>query len=441
MPALISPAPTPSRGGTGWPPDRASGVLLPVAALPGGRLGPEARALIDWLERAGQRFWQILPLGPPDRFGSPYASPSAFAGSPLLLGDPEARVSPSEARAFRRQHAYWVDDWLGWCGETGALDDQVRFDREWKDIRRYARAHGVRIVDLPIYVARESADVAAHPDLFDLDRAAGVPPDLFTTTGQLWGNPTYRWGALRRSGYRWWIERFRRTMDLVDATRIDHFRGFVAFWAVPRGSRTAEHGRWYRSPGIELFRAVAAELGPLPLVAEDLGVITGPVHRLREELGALGMHVLEFGFGSLRDSHHPRNHRELSVVYTGTHDHAPAAGWWRTTTPGQRRRVHDALVAAGIEEADPVWSFVELALSSRAVLSVVQLQDVLGLGDEARTNVPGSLAGNWSWRLEPDALDAGTAERLRELTARHGRCEPAARHRRRRPARSVEAPS
>lgn len=409
-----------------WPPPRASGVLLHPTSLPAGRLGGEAHAFVDWLARAGQRFWQILPLAPPDGYGSPYASPSAFAGSPLLLADPDAPVAPSEARAFRRRHAYWIDDWTDWTGDSGSLADQVRFEREWLALRRHANRRGVRIIgDLPIYVARESADVAAHPELFDCGRAAGVPPDLFTRTGQLWGNPTYRWGQLRRTGYRWWIERFRRTMQLVDATRLDHFRGFVAHWAVPQGARTAQHGRWYRSPGAELFAAVAAELGPPPLIAEDLGVITPPVHRLREAVDALGMHVLEFGFGSVRDSHHPRNHRELSVVYTGTHDHAPIAGWWKATRRGERALVARELQRAGIEETDPSWAMIELAFSSPARVAIVQLQDALGLCDEARMNTPGSLGGNWTWQLERGALTDDLADRLRAVAAGRGRCEPA----------------
>ena len=406
-----------------WPPSRSAGVLLHPTSLPGGRIGPEAYAFVDWLAAAGQSFWQVLPLTPPDRHGSPYACVSAFAGSPVLLDAPDAAVSPSEERAFRRDHAYWIDGWADWLGSGGAaIADQVRFEREWLALRRHANSRGVRIIgDLPIYVARRSADVAAFPDLFDLTLEAGVPPDLFSSTGQLWGNPTLRWRASRRDGHRWWIERFRRAMQLVDATRIDHFRGFVAYWAVSRGSRTAQHGRWLRGPGLELFRTVEARIGMPPLIAEDLGVITRPVHRLREAIGAPGMHVLQFGFGSERDWHHPLRHRELSVAYTGTHDHPPIGGWWRALPPSSRAQVERALSRAGIAGDDPSWALVELALASPARLAVVQLQDLLDLGDEARMNTPGTKRGNWTWRVEPGVLTEGLAARLREAAGRRDR--------------------
>lgn len=410
----------------GWPPLRSSGVLLHPTSLPEGRLGRDAYGFVDWLARAGQAFWQVLPLNPPDAFRSPYASPSAFAGFPGLLARPDAKVSRSALSAFRRRHAYWIDDWAAFTGAgSEAIADQLRFEREWLALRRYASERGVRIIgDLPIYVARDGADVASHPEFFDLSRAAGVPPDYFSETGQLWGNPTYRWAVLRRDRFRWWTERLRRTLRLVDATRLDHFRGFVAFWAVPEGSVTAEHGRWHPGPGLELFEAARSELGSLPLIAEDLGVITPPVHRLRQALGALGMHVLEFGFGASWRSHHPAHHRELSVVYTGTHDHAPVGGWWAGATSSERRLVARALDAAGIDDTDMSWALIELALSSRARVALVQAQDVLGLGEEARMNHPGTTAGNWRWRLDRGQLSDAHADRLRLLSERWGRGVP-----------------
>lgn len=422
VPAAAARARIPAR--TGWPPRRSSGVILHPAALPEGTLGPGARAFVDWLVAAGQSFWQVLPLGPPDDFGSPYASASAFAGWPGLLERPSARVTGSEIEDFRRRHAYWIDDWVAYeGGDDEVVADQVRFEREWLALRRYANARGVRIVgDLPIYVARDSADVASHPEYFDPAFAAGVPPDLFTRNGQLWGNPTYRWPALRRDGYVWWIERFRRTLELVDATRLDHFRGFVAYYAVPWGARTARRGRWRRSSGLPLFAAVEAALGTVPLIAEDLGVITPPVHRLREAIGALGMHVLQFGFGpDAEEAHAPQHHRELSVVYTGTHDHPPVAAWWDAAPAGTRSRVAESLAAFSIDEDDPVWALIELAQASPARLAIVQAQDVLGLGEAARTNTPGTTSGNWRWRLAHGQLTRGHARRLRAACARRGR--------------------
>ncbi len=321
---------------------RSSGVLLHPGSLPGGRLGPEAYRFVDWLEAAGQSWWQILPLGPPDRYGSPYAARSAFAGWPGLCAEPDAAVSPEEADAFRARHAYWLDGWARYAGK-GAVAGQVRFEREWLALRRYAAARGIRLIgDIPLYVADRSADVASHPELFDRSLIGGVPPDLFAETGQLWGSPIYAWPAHRAEGYRWWIERFRRTFELVDVARLDHFRGFVAYWAVPAGAPTAESGRWLRGPGLEPFRAVEAELGGLPLIAEDLGVITPPVERLREAIGAPGMRILQFGFGNPRSRDALANHPEHCVVYTGTHDNEPIAAWWRTAPAGRPRRRHDA---------------------------------------------------------------------------------------------------
>ena len=399
---------------------RASGVLLHPTSLPGDRLGDEAYAFVDWLVEAGQTFWQVLPLGPPDSFGSPYSGTSAFAGWEGLLAEPDAPVSAREEAAFRRRHAYWIDDWAEYAGEAGALAMQVRFEREWTALRGYANRRGVRIVgDIPLYVARESADVAAHPELFDLTLDAGAHPDLFSGWGQLWGNPTYRWEALRREGYRWWIERFERSLQLFDVARLDHFRGFVAYWAVRHGNRTARNGRWLRGPGRELFDALERGHGSLPVIAEDLGWITPAVHRLREALGVPGMHVMQWAFDGRRNAFHALEHqREYAVVYAGTHDNDTAAGWWRTAPQAVRERIEAARERAGLPAAEPSWTLVELTFSSRSRLAIVQLQDVLDLGSEARMNTPSTIAGNWLWRLGPGQLTAEHAARLRDATRR-----------------------
>src|SRR5438067_1776527 len=333
--------------------ERASGILLHPTSFPNGVLDEHAYGFVDWLAAAGQRWWQVLPLGPPEGLtGSPYMSPSAFAGSPALLADPEATVTASEAAAFRERNAYWVDDWVA---HGGSLEDQVRFEREWQALRDYARGQGVRVFgDMPIYVADGSADVRAHPQLFQDGVVAGVPPDLFAETGQLWGNPLYDWSAMRADGYRWWIERFRRAFDLVDLTRVDHFRGFVSYWAVPAGDATAVGGKWRRGPGADVFHAVERALGPLPVVAEDLGVITEPVVRLRRELGFPGMVVLQFALGGDPSNPHlPRNHEEHSVVYTGTHDNDTTLGWYESLTDEERAWTE-------LDPADPGWSLIEV---------------------------------------------------------------------------------
>jgi 4-alpha-glucanotransferase len=380
---------------------RSSGILLHPASLPNGKLDEHAYSFVDWLAAAGQRWWQVLPLGPPDDTGSPYMSASAFAGSTHLLAAPRARVSRAELLALRERHAYWLDDWVDF---GGSAEDQVRFDREWSRLRAYAAKKGVRIFgDMPIYVARDGADHAAHPDFFQRGAVAGVPPDYFTRTGQLWRNPLYDWHALREDGYRWWIERFRRAFELVDLTRVDHFRGFVAYWSVPARNKTAVHGTWRRGPGKQLFDAVQAALGPLPVVAENLGVITPPVEKLRRELGYPGMVVLQFTLGSIAPV------EQRSVVYTGTHDNDTTSGWFASLTDDERAKTK-------LDPADPAWSLIERASSSRAVLAVTPLQDVLGLGSEARMNFPGTERGNWQWRFRAGALSASCAKRLRELS-------------------------
>ena len=489
-------------------PPRSSGVQLHITSLPGGRLGPEAYRFVDWLAAAGQSWWQVLPLGPPDRYRSPYKSRSAFAAWPGLLSDRKAAVSAAEVSDFRESCGYWIEDWERFAGR-GAVLDQVRFDREWGALRRYCADRGVRLLgDLPIYVAPRSADHAAHPELFQDGLVAGAPPDAFSAAGQLWGNPLYDWPANRRQGYRWWVERLRRTLSLFDYARIDHFRGFVAYWAVPAGACTAAVGRWKRGPGRAVFDAIARGLGgggrdaiagglggggrdaiarglggggrdaiagglggggrdaiagglggggrdaiarglggggrdaiagglggggrdaiarglggggSLALVAEDLGVITPAVEALRDELGLPGMCVLQFGFDPDHPEsvHRPTNHAEWRFVYTGTHDHDTARGWYSSLDPSVRVMVDGDL--ARFSEREPWWGLIRLAFSSPARVAMIQAQDVLGLGSEGRMNDPRRATGNWRWQMEAGALTASLAARLREATEEAGR--------------------
>jgi 4-alpha-glucanotransferase len=394
---------------------RSAGILLHPTSLPSGRLGRDAYAFVDWLAAAGQSWWQVLPLGPPDEFGSPYRSPSAFAASPLLLAKPEARVTAGEIEDFVARHPYWAGGWARFAGE-GALADQVRFEREWGALRAYAAECGIRLIgDLPIYVSDVGADLAGWPELFVRGEVAGAPPDALSKTGQRWGNPLYDWPAHRATGYRWWRERFLRTFELVDLCRIDHFRGFVSYWAIQERHATAKNGRWRPGPGAELFEAVERELGDLPLIAEDLGHITPPVHRLRDELGLPGMVVLLWAFrGSRQSPHRLENHLPNSVAYTSTHDTDTAVGWFESLRPRQR-------AATGLDPAEPGWGLIDLAYSSCAALAVAPAQDVLGLGSASRMNRPGVTHGNWSWQLERGALNPPLARRLRRLAEHHGR--------------------
>jgi 4-alpha-glucanotransferase len=397
---------------------RSSGVQLHITSLPEGRLGPGAYRFVDWLAAAGQTWWQVLPLGPPDRYRSPYKARSAFAAWPGLLADPRAPVSASEMLEFRDRESFWAPDWESFAGR-GALADQVRFAREWDSLRSYATSAGVRLFgDVAIYVAPGSADHRAHPALFRSGVVAGAPPDAYSASGQLWGNPLYDWPALRRRRYRWWVERLRRTMSLFDIARIDHFRGFVSYWAVPSGARTAASGFWQRGPGRAVFDAAFAGLGSLALVAEDLGVITEPVGRLRDALGFPGMVVLQFGFepGDVESVHRFENHAVNRVVYTGTHDHDTARGWYSSLEPSIRAQVDSTITAAGVRERQPWWGLIRLALASRAQVAMMQTQDILGLGSEARMNAPGRAAGAWRWRMKRGALTPALARRLREAT-------------------------
>jgi 4-alpha-glucanotransferase len=398
---------------------RSSGVQLHPTSLPGGRLGDEAYRFVDWLAAAGQTWWQMLPLGPPGEGRSPYKSPSAFAASAELLADPDAPVAAGELAAFRERESYWIEDWERFAGE-GAAEDQLRFDREWGALRGYAARRGVRLIgDMPIYVAPGGADHRTHPELFLSGVVAGAPPDKFTDLGQLWGNPLYDWPALQRRGYRWWVERFRRSRELFDVCRIDHFRAFVAYWTVPEGAVDARGGHWRRGPGRAPFDAARRQLGELPLIAENLGKITPAVERLRRELGLPGMAVIQFAFDPEEpdNPHRLHNHRADNVVYTGTHDHDTIRAWWESLDGAGRPEVEAAIARAGVGDEQSWWALIRLAYASPAVVAIVQMQDVLGLRGEARMNVPGMVdARNWSWRLERGALTPELAERLRGAT-------------------------
>ncbi|HEX2084506.1 MAG TPA: 4-alpha-glucanotransferase [Solirubrobacteraceae bacterium] len=391
-------------------------------SLPSGRLGADAYAFVDWLAAAGQSWWQMLPLGPPDEHGSPYKSASAFAASPHLLAEPDAPVSDAERRAFRAREAFWIGDWQAF---GGAVDDQVRFDREWSALRAYANEAGVRLIgDIPIYVAPGGADHLTHPELFLPGFVAGAPPDQYTDLGQLWGNPMYDWPALRRRGYRWWVERLRRMTAFFDVSRIDHFRAFVAGWAVPATASDARSGAWRRGPGRAPFEAARRALGSLPFIAEDLGVITPAVERLRDSLGLPGMVVLQFGYDpSDPDSpHRVDRHAEHRVAYASTHDSDTVRGWYESASRATRELVDADLAARGIGGDDVAWSLIRLTFASPAEVAMVQAQDVLGLGSEGRMNVPGQEGrGAWTWRLEPGQLTSEHARRLRTASEEAGR--------------------
>jgi 4-alpha-glucanotransferase len=314
-----------------------------------------------------------------------------------------------------------------------ALADEIRFRefmqfiffKQWEAVRNAARARNIRIMgDVPIYVAHDSVDVWANPDLFQLDDAgnpvvvAGVPPDYFSATGQRWGNPIYRWDVLRATNYRWWVMRIRMNLRLADFIRLDHFRGFAAYWEVPANEPTAIHGRWMPGPGIDLFDALRNAFGDLPLVAEDLGFITPEVNELRDKTGMAGMKILQFGFSAPDSPHLPHRFSAHTVVYTGTHDNDTARGWFATASESERDLARTYL---GDDCEDVSWALIRAAYTSVAETAIVPLQDILGLGSEARMNRPGARLDNWSWRFVAGALTRTQADRLRRLAEISGR--------------------
>ena len=492
---------------------RASGILLHPTSLPNaypiGDLGLAATAFVDFLVESGQRWWQMLPIGPTGGENSPYQSPSAFAGNPLLVSPdrlveqgllsrqeiglsisgvagnvnyPEAarwKMSllkkafehfgeqrhvgrQSEFDAFARAESYWLEDfslfsaiqgkegtadWTRWQPELRTrlpdaviraqkhfADDiryhefvQWQFSVQWKELRTYCTSKGIQLIgDIPLFVAHHSADVWAHAELFKLNTdgnpavVAGVPPDYFSKTGQLWGLPVYRWEALQEQNYRWWIERLRTAFGRFDVNRLDHFIGFVRTYEVPATAKTALKGQYQPGGGAAFFNAIREALGSLPFVADDLGATSPAVVTLLDHFQIPGTRVLQFEFGSelQTNSDPPTPHPLKTVVYTGTHDNNTTAGWYKKLPGPQREVLRKRL---GANDAEIVWAMIREALASPANTAIVPAQDLLELGPAARMNFPGMAKGNWGWRLQDGVLTENLAQRLRSLTMEYGR--------------------
>ncbi|RXE55220.1 4-alpha-glucanotransferase [Methanoculleus taiwanensis] len=494
---------------------RKSGVLLPISSLPSpygiGDLGPRAYRFADFLARAGQTIWQILPINPISAIGgnSPYQSLSAFAFNTLLISPeqlvavglldqadiepwpafPEDRVdyrgtagyksglfdrayarfrengTDAHFGAFCDANRYWLDDyalfvalkeqnggrpWNEWAPglrdrDPEALERNVsglgyRIERErflqyvafrqWSWLKRYCRQRGIQIIgDIPIYVTYDSADVWANPELFKLGDdllpsvVAGVPGDYFNPDGQLWGNPVYDWDALRAQGYRWWIQRVEHTLSLVDQVRIDHFRGFVGYWEVPASEKTAKNGYWVGGPGADFFTHLLRSLPCLPFIAEDLGFITAEVRELMQRFSLPGMRLLIFGFlgdpaGSPFSPHH---YPPCSVAYTGTHDTNTVRGWFEEEATEEQRRAFFSYSGREVSIDAVHWEYIRLIMMSVAETAVIPMQDLLGLGAEARMNRPGIAEGNWEWRVKADQVSDDLAHRLSAMAAIYGR--------------------
>ncbi len=495
---------------------RGSGILLHLTSLPGkygiGDMGRSSLNFIDFLVKAGQTYWQILPLNPISAvFGnSPYMSFSAFAGNPLLIspdllyeeGLLEAKdlqsvgseyvVEFDQVSAFKKELLHkaftnfststystsfiqfcsqtpWLEDyalfmalkkkfgqkpWYEWPQEFRFRDVQVieqaqkdlanqidyycfeqfQFSKQWQMVKEYAAEKSIRLIgDLPIYVGLDSVDVWANQKIFDLnpktgrpETIAGVPPDYFSKTGQRWGNPLYRWNNpdVQKQLYDWWQARLSATFSLVNMIRIDHFRGFESYWSIPASEKTAINGKWIHAPGKTFFKAMKKALGSLPILAEDLGLITPEVEKLRDELGFPGMKVLLFGFdGNPDNTHLPHNHSADCIVYSGTHDNDTAVGWFLSNdvSPDAKIQIKKYANKDSQDQTSIHHDIIHLALASPAVLSILPMQDILGFGNDCRMNTPGTERGNWVWRCAERFFEDGIALQLHEKTYFFGR--------------------
>lgn len=492
--------------------DRSSGVIMHISSLPGkygiGTFGKEAYKFGDFLKEAGQKYWQILPLGPTSFGDSPYQSFSAFAGNPYFIdfdllredgllekedyesvnfGDNSEDVNYGiifenkmkvlkkayensktknieNLEAFIEEESIWLDDyalymaikndfglksWQTWDDDIKlrkpkALDKykeklqdeinywkflQFEFFKQWTELKEYVNKLGIEIIgDMPIYVAEDSADVWANPEAFLIDKetlkpikVAGCPPDIFSATGQLWGNPIYDWSYMEKDKYKWWIERIKQSFKIYDVLRIDHFKGFESYWAIPYGDKTAENGEWVKGPGIKVFNAIKEALGDVNIIAEDLGTLTEETIKLRNDTGYPGMKILTFAF----DSDHsnpflPHNYDKNFIVYTGTHDNDTVKGWMEKTA--EKEHVKNAIEYLKLtKEEGYTWGFIRGAWSSVADIAIAQMQDFLDLGNSARMNLPSSLGINWRWRMKDGACDKTLAEKMKKITKLYGR--------------------
>lgn len=490
---------------------RRSGILLPVSSLPSpygiGCFSKEAYEFVDFLRKAGQSLWQILPLGPTGYGDSPYQSASVYAGNPYFI-DLEALIEagwltgkecdkaelgsdanyvdyellyrnryPLLKKAFERSgfgknndafdafckaESFWLEDYALYmaikdsCGGVSflewpeklrrrdpkalekakkELENEIRFYSflqylffsQWAELKGYANEQGIEIVgDIPIYVALDSADTWAHPELFQLDAegiptgVAGCPPDYFSRTGQLWGNPLYDWKYHEKTGFDWWMKRLGHCYRLYDVVRIDHFRGFDEYYYIPYGDPTAEFGHWEPGPGYALFDTFKKKYGKKAVIAEDLGFLTKTVKRLIKRTGYPGMKILEFAFDSGEENDYlPHNYDSNCVVYTGTHDNDTVLGWYQAAGRADRKQIRRYL---GVKTAGNLnWDLIRLAMQSVADTAIIPMQDCLGLGTEARINLPSTLGRNWMWRMAEGAYDDALAEKLNDMVKCYGR--------------------
>ena len=496
--------------------ERAAGILMPISSLPSeygiGCFSKSAYEFVDWLKKAGQSYWQILPLGPTSYGDSPYQSFSTFAGNPYFISlealVEEGVLTKAECEAvdwgkvkgsidykkiyegrypllrkayersnvhenaayqqFVKENSWWLSDyalfmavkdrfdgveWKLWADDIKlrwgpAMDYyreelyfdiefqqymQFKFYEQWMQLKAYANKKGIQIIgDIPIYVAMDSADTWAHPELFQLDEqctpkaVAGCPPDGFSADGQMWGNPLYDWDYHKKTAYAWWIERLSFCFELYDVVRIDHFRGFDEYYSIPYGDKTAVNGSWKKGPGMDLFHTIEKKIGRKSVIAEDLGYITDTVRKLVADSGFMGTKVLEFAFdtrdtGSARE-YLPHNYIENCVAYTGTHDNETLVGWWQEVDDQGRKKARDYLCDY-YTPADKMYiPLIGVIMRSNAKICIVPIQDYLGLDNRSRMNTPSSVGSNWRWRVDSKALNKTLAKEIKAITVRYERC-------------------
>lgn len=489
---------------------RTSGILMPIFSLPSphgiGTFGREAYKFVDFLAKAGQTYWQILPLNPTNYGDSPYQSFSSFAGNPYFIdlemlyeeelltvteiiaadfGSDKKSIDYGKLynnripllktafsrfdtdnkayKKFCRQNKFWLDEYALFMALKNAHNDvawenweeelrrrkpavirakkeeyasviefykfvQFKFDEQWQKLKAYANENGIYIVgDIPIYVAYDSADTWANPKQFLLDRdlkpikVAGCPPDAFSEDGQLWGNPLYRWDVMKNDGYKWWKKRLGHAMKLYDKVRIDHFRGFEAYYTIPYGDKTAKNGSWMKGPNLDLFDSFKEEFGDdLPIIAEDLGVLTDEVREMLKKSGFPGMKVMQFAFsGDPENEYLPHNHVKNCVVYTGTHDNDTIMGWYESSKKSVRKQAERYMHVTDSEGFN--WTMMRTALMSVADTVILMMHDLIGLGNEARINMPSTVGGNWQWRIDGECINDWLAKLLLDTTKPYGR--------------------
>lgn len=496
---------------------RGAGILMHIASLPGeygiGTLGKEAFKFAEFLETAGLKYWQILPLGHTSYGDSPYQCFSAFAGNPYFIdydilreegilreedyknenyGDNPEKIDygtifesknkvlkraynnfkkgnlkelAQKVEKFKEENSFWLEDyalymslknhfnlvsWQEWPDDIKkrepeaikkykeSLKDEIEFwsfvqylfFEQWNALKDYTNSLGIEIIgDIPIYVAEDSVDAWSAPENFKMNLkemkplfVAGCPPDMFSETGQLWGNPIYDWDAMKKNNYKWWISRIKESLKLYDIVRIDHFRGFEAYWQIPYGEPTAVNGKWVKGPGMSLFNAVKKELGEINVIAEDLGFLTDEVKEFLAETGYPGMKILEFGFGGGDSEYLPHNYIKNCIAYTGTHDNDTFLGWFEKT--GTKKEVRNAIKYLGLNEEEGYnWGFIRGIWSSVADTAIAPMQDFLNLGNEARVNLPSTLGTNWQWRAKKEDINENLANKIYKFTKLYGRCE------------------